>query len=233
MKTYSEPPAVISRRHLDLRSDCRRGISVFHPPFDGSWTARLLILAAWVVVPLGLKVIGLDRLGNRIDRLGRIARIMQFLCTLLLAYALLQPQGWTSAMLAGPYLAATAVVAVWGLLRAWQHRRGPMGDLCINVGLIYLVVGGFWAVLDRAGTATAGLRSGYRFAHCRPFPLRRFNAVTLDRSGRSMGDRLSQVNCIAVVVAVPLVAVGITTTQLGLSPAIECVAAWGMAVGGS
>jgi hypothetical protein len=43
---------------------------------------------------------------------------------------------------------------------------------------------------------------------------------------------LSQVNCIAVVVAVPLVAIGITVTQLGLSPAIECLAAWGMAIGG-
>ena len=225
-------PAVFSHRLISIFAVIAVGINVFHPPFDGSWTARLLILAAWVIVPLGLKVIGLDRLGTRVDRLGRIARIMQFLCVLLLAYALLQPQDWTSAMLAGPYLAATAVVAVWGLLRAWQHRRGPMGDLCIDVGLIYLVVGGFWAVLDRAGLQPLDFDPAIVLLTAVHFHYAGFTLLLLTSLVAQSGDRLSQVNCIAVVVAVPLVAVGITTTQLGFSPAIECLAAWGMAVGG-
>ena len=59
-----------------------------------------------------------------------------------------------------------------------------------------------------------------------------FTLLLLTGLASQSGDRLSQVNCIAVVVAVPLVAVGITTTQLGFSPAIECLAAWGMAIGG-
>ena len=75
------------------------GVTVFLPPFDGSWTARILILAACVVVPLGLKVISLERLGTGIDRLGRIVQIVQFLGAWLLAYALLQPQGWSAALL--------------------------------------------------------------------------------------------------------------------------------------
>jgi hypothetical protein len=208
------------------------GVNVFSAPFDGNWTARILILAACVIVPLGLRIVSLQRLGSGVDQVGRIARAAQFLCALLLAYALLQPQGRTAALLAGSYLAATAVVAVWGLLRAWQHHRGRMGDLCIDVGLMYLAVGGFWAVLDRAGLQPLGFDPAIVLLTAVHFHYAGFTLLLLTGLAAQPGDRLSQVNCIAVVVAVPLVAVGITTTQLGFSPAIECPVAWGMAIGG-
>ena len=51
------------------------GVNVFLPPFDGNWTARILILAACVIVPLGLQIVSLERLGTGIDQFGRIARI--------------------------------------------------------------------------------------------------------------------------------------------------------------
>jgi hypothetical protein len=157
---------------------------------------------------------------------------VQFLGALLLAYAILQPQGWTAALFAGPYLVATAAVAVWGLLRAWQHRRGPMGDLCIDAGLIYLAVGGFWAVLDRAGSQPLGFDPAIVLLTSVHFHYAGFALLLLTGLAAQSGDRLSKVNCIAVVAAVPLVAIGITTTQLGFSPAIECLAAWCMAIGG-
>jgi hypothetical protein len=208
-------------------------VSVFLPPFDGSWTARILILAACVVVPLGLRVVSLERIGTGVNRLGHIARIGQFLCALLLMYAFLQPQGRTAALLAGPYMAATAAVALWGLLRAWQHRRGPIGDLSIDAGLVYLAVGGFWAVLDRAGLQPLGFDPAIVLLTAVHFHYAGFTLLLLTGLAAKAGDRLSQVNGIAVVVVVPLVAAGITTTQLGFSPAIECLAAWGMAIGGS
>ena len=207
-------------------------VNVFHPPFDESWTARILMLAACVIVPLGLRVVSLERIGTGIDRLGRVARIVQFLGALLLVCALLQPQGWIAGLLAGPYLAATAAVAAWGLLRAWQHRRGSVGEICIDVGLIYLAVGGFWAVLDRAGLRPLGFDPAIVLLTAVHFHYAGFTLLLLTGLAAQSGDRLSQVNCVAVVVAVPLVAVGITTTQLGFGPAIECLAAWGMAIGG-
>jgi hypothetical protein len=207
-------------------------LNVFCPPFDGKWTARIVILAACVIVPLGLRIVSLERLGIGIDRLGRVARTAQLLGGFLLAYALLQPQGWTAALLACPYMAATATVAVWGLLRAWQHRRGPLGDLTIDAGLIYLAVGAFWAVLDRVGLQPLGFDPAIVLLTAMHFHYAGFTLLLLTGLAAQSGDRLSQLNCVAVVAAVPLVAVGITTTQLGFSPAIECLAAWGMAIGG-
>ncbi len=208
------------------------GLNVFCPPFDGNWTARVVILAACVIVPLGLRIVSLEWLGGGIDRLGRILRVAQLLAAFLLAYALLRPQGRTAALLAAPYLAATALVAAWGLLRAWQHRRGPLGDLTIDAGLIYLAIGGFWAVLDRAGLQPLGFDPAIVQLTAVHFHYAGFTLLLLTGLAAQGGDRLSQVNCVAVVAAVPLVAVGITTTQLGISPAIECMVAWGMAIGG-
>jgi hypothetical protein len=208
------------------------GVNAFLSPFDGSWTARILIMAACVIVPLGLRITSLERLGTRVNRLGHIARIAQFLAAFLLAYTLLQPQSWTAALLAGPYLAATAAVAAWGMLRAWHHRRGPLGNVCIDAGLVYLAVGGFWAVLDRAGRQPLGFDPAIVLLTAVHFHYAGFTLLLLTGLAAQSGDRLSQANCIVVVLAVPLVAVGITTTQLGFSPAIECMVAWGMAIGG-
>ncbi len=73
------------------------GVFFLHPPFDARWTASILILAAGVIVPLGLLVIALERLGTNIDRLGRVAVITQILGAALLVHALLQqPQGRTA-----------------------------------------------------------------------------------------------------------------------------------------
>ena len=202
------------------------------PPFDATWTARILILGATVITHFGLNIISLETLGVHVDRLGATARTVQAGASLLLAMAFREPQGWTATMFAAPYLAATMAVALWGLLRAWQHRRGPMGDLCIDVGMIYLAVGGYWAVLDRAAAQPLGFDPAIVLLTSVHFHYAGFALLLLTGLAAQPGDRLSQVNCIAVVVAVPLVAIGITATQLAFSPVIECLAAWGMALGG-
>ena len=198
------------------------------------WTAAVLMLAACVIVPLGLQDCFLGEARNRHRPTWPVAQeSCKLLAAFLLAYALLRPQGRTAALLAAPYLGLRPlVVAAWGLLRAWQHRRGPLGDLSIDAGLIYLAIGGLWAVLDRAGLQPLGFDPAIVQLTAVHFHYAGFTLLLLTGLAAKAGDRLSQVNCIAVVAAVPLVAVGITTTQLGFGPAIECMAAWFMAIGG-
>ena len=137
-----------------------------------------------------------------------------------------------AAALAAVYATATLLVTAWGMLRAWKHRRGPMASLCIDSGLILLSVGGFAAVLDRAGKQPLGFDPAIVQLTAVHFHFAAFVLLLLTGLASKPNDRLSQINCIAVIVAVPLVAIGITTSRLGASPSIECVAAWCMAIGG-
>jgi hypothetical protein len=208
------------------------GASFFIAPFDMKWTSRVLILAAIVVVPLALRIVALEKTDARVDRLARTARIAQFVAGWVLAYALLQPQGMQAAVLAAVYAIATLLVAAWGVLQAWQHRRGPLASLCIDAGLIYLSVGGLASFFDRAGLQPLGFDPAIVQLTAVHFHFAGFVLLLLTGLAAKPNDRLSQVNCIAVVIAVPLVGIGITTSRLGASPLIECVAAWFMAIGG-
>ncbi len=208
------------------------GIGIFCPPFDTHWTARVLILAAVFVVPLGLRIVSLETTGVIADRFGRVARIAQFLAAFPLIYALLQPPGRLAAVLGAIYAAATLLVAAWGVMRAWRHRPGPVGSLCIDVGLVYLAVGGIAVVLDRAGLRPLDFDPAIIQLTAVHFHYAGFTLLLLAGLAAKPLDRLSQFNCVSVVVAVPLMAIGITASRLGASPAIECVAAWCMAIGG-
>ncbi len=224
-----------SRRALIGGALWGTGLLIVSPsPFDTAWATALLLLAPLALVPLALDLAGRDGLGGRAARLWHLAALLQLPSALCLGAASLLPQGPAAAGLALPWLGTTGLIALCGLLRLRQYGIRSLDELCIDAGLVYIVVGGAWAVSDRMGyrpldfDAVIVLLTAIHF-HYAGFVLPIITGLIL----RESKGGVARAAGITVVAGVPLVAVGITATQLGAGSLIECLAAWVMATGGT
>lgn len=187
--------------------------------------AALFVLSPLVLVPLLLGAV----LGDEDGPLLRALCWAQLPCALGLPLAFgLKPSAF--ALLAVlPWAGWTAMAAIEAARRAWALvRRGGVrglfdGELAIAAGLGFPIVGSGWLVCDRLGLEPLGfsplivLLTAAHFHHAGlTLPL---SAGLLARwfGGRPGPWRLTAV---AVVLAVPLVALGIT-----FSPLLELIAA--------
>jgi hypothetical protein len=199
-----------------------------HPsPQDIGWVTALLLLGAAVVVPLGLELALRSAEGGPADRLLRTAAALQPAGAILLAVSALRSPGTLAALCALPWLAVTGLTALAGLARLWRRRFLPWEELCFDAGLIYLAVGGGWVVLAWGGIRPLGfavpivLLTAVHF-HYAGFAL----PILAGLAGRNLGRGLwTQTAALGVIAGVPLVAVGITASQLGWGPALEGLAA--------
>lgn len=111
----------------------------------------LLLFAFYIVVPLGLF------LTETVDREGRLPKTYTYALYLLPFMAILTslsylfPQGKIAGILSLGWLCFTLLVSIYGLLRFLARGAYPMEELAIDVGLIYMVVGGVWFSLHRFG----------------------------------------------------------------------------------
>jgi hypothetical protein len=201
-------------------------------PFDPTWAKMILLLAALVIAPLGVRLAAARTEGAPGWLLPAIT-LFQFPAALALGVALLIPQGWPAALLALPWLLTTALIAWLGLVRVRSHLKGPIQEVCKDAGLVYIVVGGGWAVLDRMGSrpldfeAIIVLLTAIHF-HYAGFVLPIITGLCIGRTG----GRHVRLAALGVMAGVLMVAVGITATKLGVGPWLECLAAWALAVAG-
>lgn len=199
-------------------------------PFDLGWSHALLLLAPLILVPLALRCLYWRYAGSFV---WKTARMLKLPAALLLMWSFLTPQGSLAAMLSLPWLATTGMLAVIGVRGAWQRRRGPVADLCLDIAPIYLAVGAFWTMLDRWGQRPLDFESvivlltGIHF-HYAGFVLTALAASAI----RMLPGRWPAVAGLGAIIAVPLTAVGITASQLGRGPLLETLAAWFMAASG-
>jgi hypothetical protein len=155
-----------------------------------------------------------------------VAVLLQLPCALLLGVAFLLPRGMLAAALSLPWSATTGLLALLGLLRLWEHRRDSLPELCVGLGLVYISIGGLWAVLDRWGARPLQfepvivLLTAIHF-HYAGFALPVLTGLAM----RQVEGPLPRLAGVGVGVAVPLVAVGITATQLNWGPFLECASA--------
>lgn len=202
-------------------------------PFDPTWPHALLLLAALVLVPLGLALAdrppdGGDR--SRSDRPLRWAAAGQLPAAALLAAAYSLGQGPVAAVLALPWLAVAALVALAGLLRFREQGLRPLAHVVTDGGMVFLLVGAAWAVADRLGyrpldfPAVIVLLTAVHF-HFAGFVL----PVVTGLAIRHTGGLTATLAGWGVIFGVPAVAVGITESRLGLGTGVEAVAAWVMA----
>ena len=200
-------------------------------PFEPQWAVLLLLLGALVIVPLGLRLV--PDLQEGPAKLWRIAVFLQLPAALLLLAAFARPAGTLAAGLALPWLATTGVIALLGLLRAWQRRWQPLEELCLDAGLIYLAVGGGWAILDRLGARPLAfdpvivLLTAIHF-HYAGFAL----PIVTGLTGRVLRTGAARLAAAGVIAGVPLVAAGITSRQLAAGPWLETLAAWVLSLAG-
>ena len=143
------------------------------------------------------------------------------------------PAAPAAAALALPWLVFTALVAVLGLSRLWSRGFLPLEELCIDAGLMYLSVGGGWLVLSRLGARPLGFEDIIVLLTAIHFHYAGFLFPLLTGlAGRALGGRVARLAAGGVIGGVPLVAVGITATQLGIPPLLECIASWVTALAG-
>jgi hypothetical protein len=207
-------------------------------PFETDWARALLLLAPMVLVPLILGLVRPRAGDSRWTAIAwRAAVIAVVPAALALVAAYTRPQGPGAAALAAPWLGFAGILACLGLtriVRRWRRNRSELlPGLAVEAGLVYLAVGGAWALLDRWGARPLGfepvivLLTAIHFHYaglCLP--------VLTGFAGLDVRGRTARVAAGGVIVGVPMVAAGITATQLGLGSALEAAAAWVTALSG-
>lgn len=202
------------------------GVAVLRPALtDRRWAEAILMLATLVLFPLALKLARADE--EPADRrLVRMIILLHLPTALLLGWALLREPSTWSAALAIPWLSTLTLTAILGLRRLWRHRDWLSAAACVDLSLVYVWVGGLWAVLDRYGARPLDfepvivLLTAIHF-HYAGFVLPLLTGL----AAGPLSPRRQAVIAVGVLAGVPLVAIGITTSQLGLSPIVESVAA--------
>jgi hypothetical protein len=206
---------------------------IVHPsPFDPAWADAILMLAPLVLVPLGLRLI--ERVGESgPSSLWRGALRAQFPAAVLLQLSFLLEQGPLAAALALPWFGVTLLLAFCGLRRLAERGLRFRADICLDFSFVFIAVGGGWTLLSRFGARPLGfqpiivLLTGIHF-HYAGFLLPLLTGLAARQSGGRAGRAIGAL----VIASVPLVAVGITGTQLGAPWWIEMTAALSMSLGG-
>lgn len=193
-----------------------------------AWSTALLGFAALVLVPLLLDLIRLD--GEKavvLPKIFRAVRGLQFPAAGLLLASCIVPGGRAAALLASPWIALTAMLAGMGAYRLLRRGFQPLGSLCQDAGLIFIAVGGAWTLADRLGLHPLGFGTD----------IVQLTAVHFHFAGLVLpvvtglvvrefpSSRIATIAGWGVLAGVPLVAVGITSSQLGQTHALEFFAA--------
>jgi hypothetical protein len=199
-----------------------------HPaPLDAAWGSVLLLFSPLVLVPLGIRLAGTPSWP------GRVAEILQLPAALLLAVSFTLPAGLEAALLSLPWLAVTGLICLEGLLRVMRRGLRPVTELCLDAGLIFLLVGGLWATASRAAVHPLGFDDVVVLLTANHFHYAGFVVpIVAGLCGRLLPGRFSAATAVGVLAGVPLVATGITVTKMEGPKLLECVAALTMAVSG-
>jgi len=201
---------------------------LWRPPSPGEagWADALLLLAPLALVPLGLRLVPPDEPRGAAAGCWRAALALQLPAALALAAAFALPPGAAAAALALPWLAVAATMALYGLTRLRRKEGWPLPELAVAAGLAFPIVGAGWALLERAGIRPLGfaplivLLTAVHF-HYAGFAL----PLATGLAGRALPGRVARMAALGVIAGVPLVAAGITASQLGAGPLLETAAA--------
>jgi hypothetical protein len=146
---------------------------------------------------------------------------------LLIVGSFLLPPGPLAALLAGPWLLVTGLVALFGLWRLLPRGLGSAAEVCLDAGLLYLPIGGAWLVLARLGARPLDFPDVIVLLTAVHFHYAGFIAPLLTAmAGRALpangGWARQAYRAVAagIIVGSPLLAVGFT-----LSPMLRLVAA--------
>lgn len=189
------------------------------------WAPTLLLLATFVIFPLGLGLA--DAIAERRASAGPFWIVP---CALPLVFSFALERGPLAAGLVLPWLMLTAWLALDGLLSLWRTPRWSATHFGVAAARIFPIVGGAWLVLSRLGVRPLELSDALVQATAMHFHYAGFALplLTARLAGRSP-DRWAATGVAGVLLGVPLVAAGITATRLGFRY-LEAPAAWFLAI---
>jgi hypothetical protein len=188
----------------------------------------ILIAAPLLIIPLGLW--HLDRegvAGTGLTRNG-LLNLSCWSSGIMLAISLLLPSGTWAGLLALPWLLFTWALAVIGLRHFFRRVRSLDEQLCYSAALLFVAIGGCWAMISRAGlqpmefSDTIVLLTGVHF-HYAGFALPLLTGLTIRTLTR---HHVVRIMVLLIISGIPLVGIGIA-----YSPLLELIAVGILATG--
>lgn len=200
-----------------------------------AWALALLLFSALVLAPLARTLLDEEGEDGWAGRLAEWTRALELPAALLLAVACAMAQGPVAMLAALPWAAVGVLGAATAVLRLKRDGIGrDMDKACGDAALVFLAVGGAWALVDRAGWRPLGFSPA----------IVALTAVHFHYAGWLLPigagvvakefffSRLASRAVVGVILGVPAVALGIVATQSGSGPAIESAAGWGLGLAG-
>lgn len=175
---------------------------------ENPWPYLMLTVAQFVYMPIGLRLIG-----SKDDWFTK--RYAYFAVPAYTAVALLQiiPTSKWDGLLAGIYLAFTLVIALYGFLRFLNRGFTNLEEFAIDLGLMYLALGGAWffAFVTGIDTGFSPLITWLTAIHFHysAFLLPLFIGLL----GRLYQSTLYRAVCSILLISPMIVAVGITFSR--------------------
>lgn len=199
-----------------------------------AWGEALVLFAALVVVPLLLDLLRDSTDDPRSAGWFSAAVRWQLPAAVGLVVSYNLGRGWVAPLCALPWVVLLSILATVGWHRMAHAGFASIAARCDCVGMIYAAVAALWLLADRLALQPLGfdadivLLTAVHF-HYAGLVLPVLTALVLRSDGC---PRLVRGVGFGVVVGIPAVAVGITSSQFRLSPALEAAAALTMATGG-
>jgi hypothetical protein len=181
---------------------------------------RLLLLAVLVFVPLALGLVALSRSARGAGCLRLAVRVQPFAATVVVV-AFLLPAGVPAGVLALSWLVFAGIAALLGVMRFFDHDVRNAAELCIDVGLLLLPIGGFWLAMARFGMRPLGFGDTIVLLTAVHFHYAGFALLMLAglagrrlRAGAPLNWSIFRVVAMGMIAGVPLVALGITFSRV-------------------
>jgi hypothetical protein len=197
----------------------------FLPRGENGMIAALLLFVPLVLFRLGFAFL-IPRGPVRRHRWWRFASYAQLPAAIALTFAFFEPAGGVAVALTIPWLIFTLLLAGLACDRLAHAPRPEIEDWGRLAAMFFLPVGAGWAMLSRGGLQPLHFREMIVLLTAIHFHYAGFALPLMaGELVRERRDRTSKALLIAVLVGVPLVAIGIASTQLGGPREIEFSAA--------
>lgn len=184
----------------------------------------LFLLAAWVIVPLGLKFLP--------DSAPlRIAKLCQPGAAALVTMSFILPTGPLAAALALPWLGINGLVALGGLLQLKLMLTGGISRILQLAAMFFPVVGGIHLVASRYGYPLAGFPEPIILLTAIHFHYTAFAAPIL--ASLASRSKLALYSGLGLVGGTPLLAAGFLFSPIlkVVGVGVLCVSVIGLAIG--
>jgi hypothetical protein len=192
---------------------------------------RMFLLAVLVVVPLGLRLSAWPRSDGRHSPWFRLACWFHPVAALAAVFALTLEPGFASGAAAAVWFLFTLALGDWGVARFFARRTFDLEELCVDVALLYVVIGGAWFVVSRSALKNTGYTPEIVAMTAVHFHFAGFAApIVAGLAGRWLPEHgsarmLWRIGALGVAAGPILVAIGIS-----VSPHVEVVSAFVLAI---